>query len=246
MKTPAPKPKPARRTPAALRPFVYVNMAMTADGKIATTNRAISSLGSPVDLYHLYELRSTADAILCGARTIDVNPVTLGTGPAEFRAARRRRGLPEYCLRIIVTGRGTINPNAAIFKKRFSPIIVLTTQRAGPAKLKQLRALADEVIVCGKRQIDFPAAFARLRQEWKIKRLLCEGGGELNDALFQAGLIDELNLTICPYVIGGRHAPTIADGAGVPNLAQAARMRLVSRTVRAKEIFLRFRAEQTR
>ncbi len=61
-------------------PFVFVNMAMTADGKIATANRAIHSFGSARDLAHLYGLRATADAVICGARTVEISRSILGTG----------------------------------------------------------------------------------------------------------------------------------------------------------------------
>ncbi len=61
-------------------------------------------------------------------------------------------------------------------------------------------------------------AFRWLQAKWNVQRLLCEGGGELNDALFRADLIDEINLTICPKVFGGRTAPTIADGKGFSKL----------------------------
>jgi riboflavin biosynthesis pyrimidine reductase len=66
-------------------PFVFVNMAMTADGKIATANRTVHSFGSAQDLAHLYELRATSDAVLCGARTVEVAETTLGPGVAKFR-----------------------------------------------------------------------------------------------------------------------------------------------------------------
>ena len=59
-----------------------------------------------------------------------------------------------------------------------------------------------------------------------MKRLLCEGGGELNDALFRAGLVDEIHLTICPKIFGGRTAPTIADGLGCPRLSGAAAVQI--------------------
>ena len=61
-------------------PFVLVNMAMTADGKIATANRAVHSFSSGRDLEHLYELRATADAVLCGARTVEISRYHFGNG----------------------------------------------------------------------------------------------------------------------------------------------------------------------
>src|SRR5262245_48285831 len=84
--------------------FVSVNVAMTADGKIATANRKITSFASKSDLEHLYELRTSADAVMNGARTIDVGGVKLGSGGLRFREMRLRRGLAEYHLRVIVTG----------------------------------------------------------------------------------------------------------------------------------------------
>src|SRR5215831_9647078 len=102
-------------------PFVFINMAMTADGKIATVNRTVHSFGSEHDLEHLYELRATADAILCGARTVEISNATLGTGGEKFRRWRIRKGLAEFPLRVIVSGSGSIDPAAEIFQKHFSP-----------------------------------------------------------------------------------------------------------------------------
>src|SRR3954465_5854461 len=161
-------------------PFVCINMAMTADGKIATANRAVSSFGSTCDQQHLLELRATADAVMAGARTIDLNPVSMGPGGERFRRQRLRAGLAEYNARIIVSGSGSINPKAQIFKKRFSPIIVLTTERIAPSRLRTLERLADTVKPFGKTELDFEAALRWLRDKWSVKRLLCEGGGKLN------------------------------------------------------------------
>ena len=201
-------------------------MAMTADGKIATANRAGSSFGSARDHEHLLQLRATADAVLAGARTVDSAAINLGPGPARFRRLRIKNGLTRYNVRVIVSGSGSLNPNAEVFKHRFSPIIILTTGRASKAKLLQLQAIADEVKICGRREINFRTALGWLRERWGVKRLLCEGGGELNDALFRAGLVNELHLTICPMIFGGRRAPTVADGRGLGHLAAAAWFRL--------------------
>ena len=215
-------------------------MAMTADGKIATANRVVHSFGSDRDREHLYGLRATTDAVICGARTVEISKSILGTGGAKFRRRRLKNGLAGDNLRVIVSGSGSINPAADIFRNRFSPIIILTTARISRAKLKRLRALADEVKICGRTQINFRAALRWLRTKWKVKRLLCEGGGELNDALFRAGLVDEINLTICPKIFGGRTAPTIAEASGFPRLADAQQFQIQSARRWEGELFTVF------
>jgi 2,5-diamino-6-(ribosylamino)-4(3H)-pyrimidinone 5'-phosphate reductase len=222
-------------------PFVFVNMAMTADGKIAPASRRFEAFGGARDHEHLLKLRSTADAVMAGARTVDLDRVNLGPGPARFRKRRVKRGLAEYNLRIIVSGRGSIDAEAEIFRHRFSPIIILTSERIAKAKLRQMQSLADDVKTIGGGEIDFDAALRWLRAKWKVKRLLCEGGGEVNGALFKAGLVDELHLTICPLIFGGRGAPTLADGEGVEQLAEAARLKLVSIKHYESGVFLVYR-----
>jgi riboflavin-specific deaminase-like protein len=224
-------------------PFIVVNMAMTADGKIATANRAVSSFTSPHDQAHLLELRASADAVMAGARTADLNPVNLGPGPAKYRRRRLRRGLAEFNLRIIVSRTGSVNPQARVFQCDFSPIIILTTGRAPAARLRRLRAAGADVKICGAKEIHFSSVLRWLRRRWGVRRLVCEGGGELNDALFHAGLVNELHLTLCPRIFGGRAAPTIADGLGAKTLARAARMELLSARRQGREMFLVYRAD---
>jgi len=228
----------------ASRPFVLMNMAMTADGKIASVNRSISSFGSKRDLGHLYELRATADAVMNGARTIEANNVTMGVGGTRFAALRRRRGLSNYALRVIVSGSGTIDPEAVIFKRRFSPIVILTTQCAARARLRLLEKLAGHVWICGRNKINLHSALQRLRRDWNVRRLVCEGGAELNDALLREGLVDEVRVTVCPMIFGGRRAPTLAEGVGTPNLASASRFRIHSMNRIHDELFLVLRAER--
>jgi riboflavin-specific deaminase-like protein len=220
-------------------------MSMTADGKIASTNRAVVGFGSAKDLRHLYELRATADAVMSGARTIELSRATLGTGGAKFRALRRRHGLADQNLRIVITGSGSIDLRAPIFHRGTAPLLIVTTHRAGAARLARLRALSDTVFLAGRREIDWPRTMHWLRSEWGVRRLLCEGGGELNAALFRAGLVDELHLTICPLLLGGRAAPTIADGEGARRLADATAWRVVAQRRRGAELFLVLRPRRT-
>jgi len=84
-----------------------------------------------------------------------------------------------------------------------------------------------------------------LHTKWGVKRLLCEGGGELNDALFHAGLVDEINLTICPKIFGGRTAPTIADGFGCQRLTDAVQFELTSMKRNKAELFTVFSRRKT-
>ena len=221
-------------------PFVLINMAMTADAKIATANRAISSFGSPRDREHLLELRATADAVMAGARTVDLNPLNMGPGGAKYLRRRTEKGMLPFNVRIIVSRLGTVDPKARVFREKFSPVLVLTTRLARARRLAALKAVAHEVKICGTSVIDFRTAFRWLFKKWKIRRLVCEGGGELNDALFRAGLVDELHLTVCPWLFAGREAPTIADGTGVPQLAMAAEFELQSLLRVGTELLLRF------
>ena len=223
------------------RPFVLLNLAMTADGKIASANRALHTFGSRRDLAHLYELRATADAVMCGARTVEETNATLGAGGAKYRRQRLRNGLATESLRVIVSGSGSVDPRAKIFQKPGAPLLILTTARAPKAQLARLQSLATAVKKFGRQEINFVAALRWLRTEWKVRRLLSEGGGELNDALFRAGLVDELHLTICPIIFGGRHAATPADGRGFDQLARAYAMRLHSWKRIGDELFLVFR-----
>src|SRR5207249_3873332 len=97
-------------------PFIYLNVAMTADGKLAPANRHFVPFGSKRDQELLLELRAQADAVMSGARTVDLSPVKLGPGPAKYRKMRLENGLAEYNLRVIVSGAATIDPRAEIFK----------------------------------------------------------------------------------------------------------------------------------
>lgn len=227
--------------PYAGRPFLFLNLAITADGKIASAGRSIRSFSSPRDFEHLLELRATADAIMCGRRTLAADPITLGPGPERFRRLRRRRGLAEYPLRIVVSGTASIDPDAEIFRHHFSPIILLASERAPKRKLRALARVVDTIRISGTREIEFHGALRWLRREWNVKRLLCEGGGELNAALFAAGVVDEVHLTICPKLFGGATAPTLADGLGAPTLADATQFELKSMKRVGAELFVVYR-----
>jgi 2,5-diamino-6-(ribosylamino)-4(3H)-pyrimidinone 5'-phosphate reductase len=226
-------------------PFVFLNFAMTADGKTAFANHHFTPFTSKRDSEHMMELRATADAVMSGARTVDLADVTLGTGGEKYRRQRINNGLNEYHLRVIVSGSGSLDPDAEIFKHQFAPIIILTTRRAGNSCLKKLQELGAEIKICGEKEINFRTALRWLREKWNVKKLLCEGGGELSGALFHAGLVNELHLTISPKIFSGRNSPTIADGVGFQKLAMATPMKLKSAKRVGDEMFLVYETKKT-
>jgi riboflavin-specific deaminase-like protein len=217
---------------------VLLNVAMTADGKLAPANRKFMPFGSRHDLELLLELRSRCDAVMSGARTVDLYPVNLGPGPKRFREKRLRRGLAEYNLRVVVSGSGSLNPSAEIFKTRFSPIIVLTSEKISRHRLKALRRVATEVEVFGKDELDFRAAVTWLEEKWQVRTLVCEGGGEVNDGMLRANMVDEIYCTICGWIFGGEHAPTLADGRGAQKLSAAIDLKLKSKKQIGDELYL--------
>jgi len=218
-------------------PFVSINMAMSADGKIAPPHRRFVEFGSHRDHSNLLALRATADAVMCGARTVDSAPVTLDAGGAAYERRRLRAGLARQNLRIVVSGSGSVDLRAAVFQHQVSPVIVLASGQAPKLRLAKLERLANCVKVCGEKSVSLGQALGWLRREWSVKRLLCEGGGELNFELLRLGLVDELHLTLCPRVIGGRDAPTIADGEGFASLAKTANLKMTRQRRIGDELF---------
>jgi riboflavin-specific deaminase-like protein len=225
-------------------PFVFSNFAMTADGKIAFASREFVPFGSDRDRGHMMELRAQADAVMAGARTVETPGVTLGPGGKKYQRLRLRRGLSEYNLRVIVSGRGSMSLHAEIFRHRFSPIIILVCETAPARRVQQLRRVADDIGIFGRTEIDFESAFRWLHKKWNVKRLLCEGGGAVHEGIIRAGLLHELHLTICPSIFGGRAAPTLADGPGFGSLAAAKRLWLVRMRRIGNELFTVFADRQ--
>jgi riboflavin biosynthesis pyrimidine reductase len=141
MKSP---PKVPRSKQSGL-PFVYLNVAITADGKLAPANRHFVPFSSKRDQELLQELRTRADAVMAGARTVDSVPVTLGPGGKKYRVRRLKNGLAEYNLRVVVSGSGSLSPRAKIFQHRFSPLIILVSRRASKARLNRFEKLGANV-----------------------------------------------------------------------------------------------------
>jgi 2,5-diamino-6-(ribosylamino)-4(3H)-pyrimidinone 5'-phosphate reductase len=183
------------------RPLIYTNMVCTVDGKTLQAARGSTAhgLGSPTDQILMRRLQSAADGIMIGAGTLRAGPVIYARGK----------------WRVVVTGSGDVPVENRFFTDAPDQAIVLTTGAISREARERLSGTAH-IHVIGITQVDVAAAASLLRHEYGVERLLVEGGADLNAAFFEAGLVDEVFLTVAPKVKGGASLPTMVDGAGLP------------------------------
>src|ERR1700686_3605768 len=91
------------------------------------------------------------------------------------------------------------------------PIVVVLTETVSDAHLAGLRGEGGSYFFAGKSELDLALILDILNRELGVKRLLLEGGGGSNGAFLRAGLVDELNLILCPAVDGAKGAPSVFD-----------------------------------
>jgi riboflavin biosynthesis pyrimidine reductase len=91
------------------------------------------------------------------------------------------------------------------------PIVTILTETVSDAHLAGLRSEGVSYIFAGRSQLDLGLTLDILNRELGVKRLLLEGGGGANGAFLRAGLVDELNLVLCPAVDGAKGAPSVFD-----------------------------------
>ena len=186
----------------AKRPFVAVTFAMTVDGKITTKNFTPVDFTSREDKMHLLRQRALGDAVLIGHSTLKHDNVRLGLPHPELREARMARGQTPYPLRVIVSNEGRIDPGLKIFQSDISPIIIFSTVRM-PARYQKLLRQKATLHLSAARSVDLAWMLEQLRSEYRVGSVACEGGAALFRALLEEDLVDQLNLTIAPYLFGG-------------------------------------------
>jgi 5-amino-6-(5-phosphoribosylamino)uracil reductase len=187
------------------RPWVIVNFISSADGGTALGGKS-SGLGDDDDKALFQAMRAVADVILVGSGTVeaeDYRPVTLDDERRERRVAA---GLTEVPVLAIVSGRLGFDPEARVFSDPEHRPMVITGPDAEPAKLALIGDSADVVF------LDEVTPAAVLDRLAAARVILCEGGPTLVGQFVTEHLVDELNLTIAPTMIGGRSA-RIAHGA---------------------------------
>ncbi|MBP1929369.1 2,5-diamino-6-(ribosylamino)-4(3H)-pyrimidinone 5'-phosphate reductase [Methanolinea mesophila] len=195
-----------------MRPHVWVNVAMSADGKLSTRERRQVKISGKEDFSRVDRLKSESDAIMVGIGTVLADDPSLTVKSPTLREMRTKRGVEENPVRVVVDSTLRCPADASVLHKGGGRRVIACTNRADPEKVTLLGEYAT-VIRAGGDRVDLKVLLSSL-YDMGIRRLMVEGGGTLIWALFEADLVDELTCFVGNIIIGGASAPTLADGTG--------------------------------
>jgi len=180
-----------------MRPFIHVNCAMSADGKLAGDDRTQVRISSDEDKTRVKTMRKKYDAILVGVGTVIAdNPhLTFKDGDYDTNP-----------IRIVLDPHGRTPEDALILDER-APTVMVTLEDC------DVEWDCEEILRAGKDEIDLDAVLEELA-DFGIENVLVEGGGRTIASFFKAGLVDRYSVFVGGLVIGGSNAPTPCDGDG--------------------------------
>jgi riboflavin-specific deaminase-like protein len=224
------------------RPFVTANFAVTLDGRVSTKKLTPADFSSARDKRRLLEIRAGCDAVLVGARTLAADQMTMGLPADDLRAARERKGKPPVPLRVIVSNGGRLSPKARVFTPGLPPAVVFSTRCMSTRTVQALAGVCDLWLHLAD-EVNLTEVLTTMREDYGIKRVVCEGGPTLLRAMLVAGLVDEVHATLCPMIFGGRKAPTLTGIAG-DFLPKSTQLHLVETLPLEGECFTRWRVKK--
>jgi riboflavin biosynthesis pyrimidine reductase len=194
---------------------VRVNFIASPDGATTIAGRS-RGLQSPGELLVFRILRALGDAILVGAGTAAAE----GYGPMEDDPVvvrlRETLGRSATAPMIAVSRRASVALDSRLIGGAV-PSMCVTCEAADPDRRAALAAAGVEVLVCGQDNVDLPLALDRLAERG-IEQITCEGGPQLLHSALVAGVVDELDLSVSPHLVGGHEVRLLPD---VPLLAPA-------------------------
>lgn len=212
---------------------IIINSAMTVDGKISSST-GDSKISSREDLVRLHKLRANVDAIMVGINTVIMDDPML-----NIRLSNSKKKLPT---RIIIDSTGKIPIDSKILKSAsFIDTLIIVTKKTHADIIKKINSFGAKTFVIGTKLVDLPKLFDVL-YKMGYKKILVEGGGELNWSCLSSGLVTKLILTISPKIIGGKNAITLVEGTGYPKISAGINLKLV-RVIRYRngEIVLHYK-----
>ena len=211
------------------RPHVIFSAAITLDGKLATRT-GDSKLSSKLDKNRVHKLRSKVDAILIGKNTAKIDDPLLSAHNAKKKNPTR----------IILDSNATIPNNSRILRTSSKiPTIIVVSKKAQKKNLQRLEKFPVKIIVCGNHRINIKKLLGIIKKDG-IKNILVEGGGTTNWAFVKENLVDEVIITITPYLVGGITATTLVDGEGFSIISKSIKLKLKNVRVMKNEAVLRY------
>ncbi|GGM64675.1 2,5-diamino-6-(ribosylamino)-4(3H)-pyrimidinone 5'-phosphate reductase [Halarchaeum rubridurum] len=191
---------------------VHVNAATSVDGKLASRRREQLAISGPADFARVERVRAANDAVMVGVGTVLADDPSLTVDDAELVAEREERGAPPQPTRVVADSTARTPPDARVLDGS-APTVVLVASSAPAERVAAIEDAGATVVSAGAERVDLPAAVDELAARGLVD-VMVEGGGELIFSLFEASLVDELSVYVGSTLIGGRDAPTLADGEG--------------------------------
>jgi 5-amino-6-(5-phosphoribosylamino)uracil reductase len=209
---------------------------MSADGKIADAGRSPARFGSAQDKSHLETQIAQADGVLFGAGTLRAYGSTLRITHPNLLQHRQHQGKFPQPVHIVCSQSAQFDTHSLFFRQAVPRWLLTTVSQANRLQIEKF-----ERVIKGKQGatgLDWVDALQQLRQ-LGLERLVVTGGGEVVASLLEVGGVDELWLTVCPLLLGGKDAPTPVEGLGVLE-GIAPRLELLEVKAIAQEVFLHY------
>jgi riboflavin-specific deaminase-like protein len=219
------------RAPAD-RPYTLVNFVASADGHATFRGRS-RWLSDDADRETFHGLREQVDAVLAGAGTLRIERYGRIVRDPERRRRRAAAGLRPEPLAATVSRSGDVPLDIPLFSDPASRVVIFTS-----AGLDTSGVAADvDVVHVDPGELTLTTVMRRLRSDYDVRSVLCEGGPTLFGALLQEDLVDELFLSLAPKLTGGGTEPAITAG---PELAEVRTLSLVWALELGGSLYLRY------
>jgi len=196
------------------RPYVTLNIAMTADGKIDTFERQGARISSDSDWRRVDKLRAENDAVLVGGKTLIDEDPRLTVKSQTLHELRISRGLNKNPIKVGVISQANFQEKSRFIHEGSSDVFIFTTTKTSRKQVATLKDGGVNVIVTEKKRVDLEHMMKILNQNG-VDKLLVEGGGTINASLLKEKLVDEVIIYIAPIIFLGANSPTMADGFGL-------------------------------
>ena len=224
-------------------PHVIVHCAMSIDGHLTIARGVDPPVDWDIDLYRDLRRRLGADACMTGSESILVakapNPIE-DLRPEIYKNANR-----EESIFIIPDSRGRVRWTGWQRDPWLKGLVVLCSQITPSSYIEHLRKEEIPHIVAGEDHVDLRAALRHVKTGYKVTRVVCFGGGGLNGALLQAGLVNEVSVQLVPFVVGRISTPTLFEIAELKTPHDMVRLQLINcERIRQNFVWLHYRVVQ--